>query len=104
MSLVQLTARELLELLSSGKTTAVQATQAFLEQISAHDGQLHAFLRVNTQQALDQAAAIDERRRLGHPLGPLAGLPIALKDVLCTQGEVTTCGSRMLANFAPPYD
>jgi aspartyl-tRNA(Asn)/glutamyl-tRNA(Gln) amidotransferase subunit A len=104
MSLVQLTARELLDRLSAGDVTAKQLVQASLEQIDQHDAAIHAFLRVNRQQALDQAAEIDERRRRGQPVGPLAGLPIALKDVVCTQGEATTCGSRILEQFVPPYD
>ncbi len=104
MSLVELTACELRDRLSSGDVTARDVTQAYLDRISRHDGALHAFLRVHAQQALDHAAQIDERRRRGAVLGPLAGLPVALKDVLCTQGEVTTCGSRMLERFVPPYD
>ncbi len=55
-------------------------------------------------QILDQARAIDRKRRAGEPLGPLAGVPIAIKDVLCVDGEPTSCGSRMLKNFRPPYD
>jgi aspartyl-tRNA(Asn)/glutamyl-tRNA(Gln) amidotransferase subunit A len=104
MSLIQLTACELLERLAARDVTAVQVVQAYLDQIDRHDPKLHAFLRVHSQQALDQAAVIDERRRRGQSVGPLAGLPVAIKDVLCTQGEPTTCGSRMLENFVPPYD
>lgn len=104
MSLVQLTACEILDRLQSGETTAAAVVESCLREIDRRDPQLHAFLRVHREEALAQAAAIDARRRRGEPLGPLAGLPVALKDVLCTQGQVTTCGSRMLEHFVPPYD
>jgi aspartyl-tRNA(Asn)/glutamyl-tRNA(Gln) amidotransferase subunit A len=104
MSLTQLTARDLLEKLSAGDVTAVEVAQAYLSQIERHDSKLHAFLRVHSQQALERAAAIDERRQRGQAVGPLAGLPVALKDLLCTQGEPTTCASRILEHFVPPYD
>jgi aspartyl-tRNA(Asn)/glutamyl-tRNA(Gln) amidotransferase subunit A len=104
MSLVRSTARELLSLLKAGQTTSVEITRAYLDQIERHDGRVGAFLRVDPQAALDHAAQIDRRRQQGDTLGALAGLPVAIKDVLCTQGEVTTCGSRMLERFVPPYD
>ena len=65
---------------------------------------MRAFLRVDPAAALARAEEIDRRRKAGKPLGRLAGLPVAVKDVLCTQGEPTTCASRMLENFRPPYD
>ncbi len=65
---------------------------------------MRAFLRVDPSAALAQAEQIDRRRKAGKPLGLLAGLPVAVKDVLCTQGEPTTCASRILENFRPPYD
>jgi aspartyl-tRNA(Asn)/glutamyl-tRNA(Gln) amidotransferase subunit A len=104
MSLVRHTATELLAQLNSGQTTSVALVQAYLDQIAAHDGRVKAFLRVDPPSALKRAAEIDARRRDGKPLGRLAGLPVAIKDLLCTAGEVTTCGSRMLENFVPPYD
>ncbi len=104
MSLVRQTATELLERLNRGEVTSVELTQAFLDQIERCDGQVKAFLRVDPPRALERAGEIDARRRAGKPLGRLAGLPVAIKDLLCTQGEVTTCGSRMLENFVPPYD
>jgi aspartyl-tRNA(Asn)/glutamyl-tRNA(Gln) amidotransferase subunit A len=79
-------------------------TRAFLDQIERRDGQVRAFLRVDPAAALARAEEIDRRRAAGKPLGRLAGLPVAIKDVLCTQGEATTCGSRMLEHFRPPYD
>ncbi|MCL4195147.1 MAG: Asp-tRNA(Asn)/Glu-tRNA(Gln) amidotransferase subunit GatA [Thermoguttaceae bacterium] len=104
MSLVDLSATELLTQLDCGAVSAVEVSTAFLQQIDARDGEIRAFLRVNRDAVLEQAAAIDRRRQRGETLGRLAGLPVAVKDVLCTQGEVTTCGSRMLGDFRPPYD
>ena len=104
MSLVRQTATELLTLLNSGKLTSVELTQAYLNQIETHDGKVNAFLRVDADRALGRAAEIDQRRKSGRPLGRLAGLPVAIKDLLCTEGEVTTCASRILENFKPPYD
>jgi aspartyl-tRNA(Asn)/glutamyl-tRNA(Gln) amidotransferase subunit A len=75
-----------------------------LDRIEQHDGVVRAFLRVNSNAALAKAEEIDRRRKSGKPVGVLAGLPVAVKDVLCTQGEPTTCASRMLENFRPPYD
>jgi aspartyl-tRNA(Asn)/glutamyl-tRNA(Gln) amidotransferase subunit A len=104
MALVDRTATELLAELTAGRATSVELTRAFLDQIECRDGQVRAFLRVDPAAALARAEQIDRRRRAGEPLGRLAGLPVAIKDVLCTQGERTTCGSRMLEHFRPPYD
>ncbi|MEQ8791962.1 MAG: Asp-tRNA(Asn)/Glu-tRNA(Gln) amidotransferase subunit GatA [Pirellulaceae bacterium] len=104
MSLTERTAVELLAVLGSGDISAVEVTQTFLERIEQHDRRIGAFLRVSTDAALAQAEEIDERRKNGQPVGRLAGLPVAVKDVLCTAGEPTTCASRMLENFIPPYD
>jgi aspartyl-tRNA(Asn)/glutamyl-tRNA(Gln) amidotransferase subunit A len=104
MSLVELTATELLEQLNSGGVTSVEVTRAFLDQIKQRDGQVKAFLRDDSERALAQAAAIDERRKNGQPIGRLGGLPVAVKDLLASKGELTTCASRMLENFRSPYD
>jgi len=104
MSLVDFTATELLERLNRGETTSVELTEAFLNRIERHDGSVRAFLRVNGQAALDRAAQIDQKRKRGEPVGRLGGLPVAIKDVLCTQGERTTCASRILEDFRPPFD
>jgi aspartyl-tRNA(Asn)/glutamyl-tRNA(Gln) amidotransferase subunit A len=104
MSLIERTATELLADLEAGHLQSVEVTQAFVEQIERHDGQVGAFLRVDRDQALEQAAAVDQKRRQGQPVGRLAGLPVAVKDVLTSRGELCTCGSRILEGFRPPYD
>jgi len=104
MSLTDLTATQLLAQLAAAEITAVELTRAFLDRIDHVDPSIGAFLRVDRDGALARAAEIDARRRSGKPVGALAGLPVAVKDVLCTAGEPTTCASRMLENFCPPYD
>jgi aspartyl-tRNA(Asn)/glutamyl-tRNA(Gln) amidotransferase subunit A len=104
MALIELTATELLEKLTSGQVTSAELTRAALDQIDRLDPSVHAFLHVDRQRALEQAEAVDGRRRARQPVGVLGGLPVAVKDVLCTAGEPTTCASGMLANFRPPYD
>ncbi len=104
MSLVEISATEQLERLSRGDITAVELTQAYLDRIDAVESKVGAFLRVEGEAALAQAADIDARRKSGKPLGKLAGLPVAVKDVLCDRATLTTCASRMLENFRAPYD
>ncbi|HEX6945219.1 MAG TPA: Asp-tRNA(Asn)/Glu-tRNA(Gln) amidotransferase subunit GatA, partial [Casimicrobiaceae bacterium] len=89
--------------LAAGKVSAVEVTRAALDRIAAVDHQLNSFVTVDGDGALAQAEAADAARRRGDA-GPLAGIPIAHKDVLMTAGLPTTCGSRMLANFVAPYD
>ncbi|BDZ56213.1 Asp-tRNA(Asn)/Glu-tRNA(Gln) amidotransferase subunit GatA [Agromyces marinus] len=101
--IIRLTAADLADKLASGEVSAVEATKAHLDRISAVDGAVHAFLHVN-EQALETAAEIDRRRAAGDELGPLAGVPIAVKDVLVTEGMPSTSGSRILEGWIPPYD
>ncbi|HSJ45039.1 MAG TPA: Asp-tRNA(Asn)/Glu-tRNA(Gln) amidotransferase subunit GatA [Euzebyales bacterium] len=101
---VAVDATSLLGMLDAGDVSAEQVVAAHLSRIAEHDGEVHAFLSVLDEQALDHARDIDRRRLAGEPVGPLAGVPVALKDVLCTRGVTTTCGSRMLADHRPPYD
>ncbi|MCU1469774.1 MAG: glutamyl-tRNA(Gln) and/or aspartyl-tRNA(Asn) amidotransferase, subunit [Glaciihabitans sp.] len=89
--------------LASGEVSSVEATQAHLDRIAVVDGDIHAFLHIN-EKALETAASIDKRRSAGEKLGPLAGVPIAIKDVLCTLGMPSTAGSRILEGWVPPYD
>jgi len=104
MSPADLTATQLLAELDSGRVTSAEVTGACLCRIEQHDGQIKAFLRVDRDAAMARAHQLDRRRAAGEPLGRLAGLPVAVKDVLCTEGEPTTCASRMLEHFRPPYD
>jgi aspartyl-tRNA(Asn)/glutamyl-tRNA(Gln) amidotransferase subunit A len=100
------TAGELSGLLARGEVTAEDLTAQFLQTIQDRDGRVRAFLSVfgGGKSALAQAQDIDKRRKAGVPVGKLAGLPVAIKDVLCMRGERTTCGSKILQNFVPPYD
>lgn len=104
MSLTDLTAVELFAKLQSGETNSAELTRAFLDRIEAVDGQVKAFIRGDPAAAMARAEEIDRRRKAGKPLGRLAGMPVAIKDLLCTEGEPTTCASKMLADFRPPYD
>jgi len=104
MSLTAATACELLAQLHAGEVSAADLTRAYLDRIAVLDQRIGAFLRVDRDLALAQAEAIDRRRKAGEAVGPLGGLPVAIKDVLCTQGQPTTCGSKILKDFVPPYD
>ena len=102
--LCQLTAHAAGALLASRQLSASELTRAVLAQIDRTDGDVHAYLTVTPEQALAQAEAVDRDRAAGVPLGPLAGVPVAVKDNMCTAGVRTTCASRILHNFVPPYD
>ncbi len=97
-------ATALLPLLSTGAVTAEDLTAQYLAVIRQRDPQVKAFLHVDEEWALAQARTVDGKRRRGEPVGLLGGLPVALKDLLCTRGQPTTCASRILKNFKPPYD
>jgi aspartyl-tRNA(Asn)/glutamyl-tRNA(Gln) amidotransferase subunit A len=104
MSLVERAATDLLGLLDRGEVTAKDVATAFLESIRTRDPKVRAFLHVDENAVLEQARALDAKRRAGKPLGPLAGIPIALKDLLSTAGQPTTCASKILQPYVPPYD
>lgn len=104
MDLTKLSAADLATKLASGECTSVEATQAYLDRIAATDAQIHAFLHVDAQGALKTAADVDARRAAGEKLHPLAGVPIAIKDIVVTTGMPTTSGSRMLEGWLSPYD
>jgi aspartyl-tRNA(Asn)/glutamyl-tRNA(Gln) amidotransferase subunit A len=102
--LTRLTAAETAEVVATGSASAVEVAQAHLDRITEIDERVHAFLHVDTEGALAQAAAVDAARAAGERLAPLAGVPLALKDVMTQRGIPTTCGSRILEGWRPPYD
>jgi aspartyl-tRNA(Asn)/glutamyl-tRNA(Gln) amidotransferase subunit A len=104
MSLTDQTATEHLRSLATGDVSSVELTQGYLDRITSTDNRIGAFLRIDAGGALKQAADIDARRAKKQTVGRLAGLPIAVKDNLCERGQLTTCASRILANFRAPYD
>jgi len=102
--LLKKSACELAELLRSGEITSVELTQACLDRIDAIDSKVHAFLYVDREGALATAAEVDARRAAGEDLPRLAGVPIAVKDNMVTRGLPTTCASKILEGWLPPYD
>ena len=97
-------ARELAAAVRAGERSARTVTEEALAAVAAGDGEVHAFLTVMGDEALAQADAVDAAVAQGRDPGPLAGVPVALKDNLCTRGVPTTCGSRILDGWRPPYD
>jgi aspartyl-tRNA(Asn)/glutamyl-tRNA(Gln) amidotransferase subunit A len=102
--LTSLTAAEMAAAVAAGEISAVELTAAHLDRIARTDVHVRAFLHVAADGALAAAKAVDDRRAAGRPLGPLAGVPLALKDVFTTIDMPTTCGSKILAGWQPPYD
>ena len=104
MDLTALTISRIQELLRSRRATAVEIARAHLARIEQKDKEVRAYLSVCPERALAQAQRVDEKIAAGEPLAPLAGVPVAVKDVILTRGLRTTCASRILENFVAPYD
>ncbi|MCO6007484.1 Asp-tRNA(Asn)/Glu-tRNA(Gln) amidotransferase subunit GatA [Actinoallomurus purpureus] len=104
MTIIKKTAAELAALIASGEASAVEVAQAHLDRIAAVEGSVKAFVHVEPETTLAQARAVDDRRAAGETLGPLAGVPIAHKDVFTTSDMPTTCSSKILEGWRPPYD
>ena len=104
MALNESTAHELSAGMRRGEITSREITQAVLDRIQAEDPTLNAFISIDPEGALEQADEVDRRRARGEELGPLAGIPLAIKDIICVRGGRTTCGSRILEDFIAPYD
>ena len=102
--IIRMTAADLAAKLDSREISSVEATEAYLDRIARVDGDVHAFLHVDNDGALSVAASIDDQRGKGEDLHPLAGVPIAIKDIVATKGMPTTCGSKILSGWIPPYD
>jgi aspartyl-tRNA(Asn)/glutamyl-tRNA(Gln) amidotransferase subunit A len=102
--MIERTASELMGALSRREITSEALTGQYLQAIRQREPRVNAYLHIDEEAALASARAIDLRRQKGERLGRLAGVPIAIKDVLCTAGVPTTCGSKILEKFVPPYD
>ena len=101
----QETAAALIPRLAAGEITSAQVMASVLDEIEARNSEIGAYLSVRDRDTLiGEAQAVDDRRASGEPVGALGGLPVAVKDNICTQGQPTTCASKMLENFVPPYD
>lgn len=103
MSILDLTAVELGKKIKAGEVTAVTATKAVLEQIKALEPSLNCYVTVDEEGALKQAEEVQKKIEDGTLTGPLAGVPVAIKDNMCTKDLLTTCSSRILGNFVPTY-
>ncbi len=104
MSLIRDNASVLASAIAEGEVSSEEVTRAHLDRIAAVDERVHAFLHVDTDGAIAAAKRVDAKRAAGEKLGPLAGVPLALKDVLAMKGQPTTAGSKILEGWIPPYD
>ena len=104
MNLNEMTAHELHSMLVGKKISAVELTQSVLDQIDRNEKTIGAYISITRDSALESARAVDQKISRGEELGVLGGIPCAIKDNICTKGITTTCASKILENFVPPYD
>lgn len=104
VDLTQLTIHEMQQLLAMREVSATELVRSVLDRITRLDGQVAAYATLTEERALEQAEAVDRLLAAGDPLPPLAGIPLAIKDVICTKGVRTTCASKILEPYEPPYD
>lgn len=104
MNVEKLTVKEILNGLDKKEFTSVELVNAYFDRIEKYENEIGAFVTLTKEEALKDAKASDDRRANGEKLGALEGVPIAIKDNMCTKGVKTTCSSRMLEDFIPPYD
>jgi len=104
VDLCRLTVHELHELLRKREVSSTEIVRSYLDQIMQRDGKVRAYMTLTEEAALQQAGAVDRQLAAGRVLPPLAGIPLAIKDVLCTKGVRTSCSSKILEPYVPPYD
>ena len=104
MKLCHLTAHEIHDLLIKREVSAVEVAESVFQQIDKVEEQIHSYITLTREDALAKAAEVDDKIKAGEEIAPLAGIPIAVKDIMCTKGLLTTCGSKILSNFISPYD
>ena len=104
MDLCHLTAHEIHDLLVKREVSAVEVAESVFQQIDNVEEKIHSYITLTREDALAKAAEVDSKIKAGEEIPPLAGVPIAIKDNMCTNGVLTTCGSKILCNYVPPYD
>ncbi|HPM00478.1 MAG TPA: amidase family protein, partial [Bacillota bacterium] len=104
MNIHEMTALEIRRGITEKQFSAIDVVRAFFEKIYEKEPLVDGFLTLCREEALAKARQIDEKIKAGEPVGKLAGVPVAIKDNICTDGIRTTCASRMLQDFIPPYD
>ena len=104
MDLCHLTAHELHDMLINRKTSAVEIAKSVFQQIDKIESVIHSYVTLTRENAFETAEKVDKKIASGENISPLTGIPMAIKDVMCTKGILTSCGSKILSNFIAPYD